>query len=423
MTRAMSDPRALEAARRAFTALGRSETKDAAWFALWSVELDPEQGFGWALLGRILHEVSGDALATLTVGAALDMPMPEPERTMVGRFHRIDLWSRGLLVHQDGASLLTAADFDDPAAFEAEPELEAWTTEALGRWADTAHARRAAARLVGALSDAWEMPTDGDPLRGDDSWAPMPEFQAWRDADPLAQPAPEPLEEQDPATITVLSDAWTARAIEAVEENQELSEAMELAEQWVELRPGRVLPLVTALRLADADGDAERADELEQELLALETEDLAELEEARVGLGLMGRFPALLAVLERMNALAPGHPVILANRAAVRLEMGEQAEAEADLRLALELDPTNGPAMTNMALIRLRENDHVAARALLEEAKRLYPDEAQVRYYLAACLQNQSHPEAAIREAEKALALDPEFEAAKTLLAELRSPS
>lgn len=418
----MSDPRAIEAARRGYAALVRGENRDAAWLGLWATELDPEQGLGWALLARILHAVSGDALATLVTEAALELPMPTSDRAKVARYLRIDLWSRGLVVHDGRATVLRATDFDHPDRFRPLPELERWRRERLESWGDRDRAKRAVARLVAALSDGWEMPGAGDPLRTDAAWAPMPEYAAWRDRDPLAEPEPEAEPEPDPTEMFVVSDAWTEVRIGELERGGELEAALALAERWAELRANRIRPLVAVLRLAAGLGRTDQAAAIEAELLGIETEDLSELEAARVGLGLLGRFPAQLEVLERMNRLAPGHPVILANRGAVRLELGEQAEAEADLRLALELDPTNGPAMTNLALIRLREDDYVAARALLEEAKRLHPDEAQVRYYLAACLQNQRHPEAALREAQAARELDPEFEPAKRLLDELSRP-
>lgn len=410
--------RALEAARRARRALVRGATRDAAWLALWSTEMDESSNLGLAVVARILHEVSGDPLATVVTRAACERGLPDPERVEVERFHRIDLWSRGLLAHTAGQSLLPASVFEDASAFSPTHEMEGWFTERTARWQDLEGACRALRRLVGALSDAWEMPSEGDPLRTDEAWADMPAYSEWKTQDPLQESEPEPLEEPDPYGITVISDHWTAHTITRLEEDKP-GEAIEIAERWVELRPGRVPPLVAVMQVAHRLGDEERLADAEAALLSIESENLNELEEARVGLGLLQRYAAQMTILNRMDALAPGHPVVLANRGAVRLELGESQAAEKDLQLALELDPRSGPALTNLGLLRMRESDYVAARALLEEAKKLYPDEAQVRYYLAACLQNQQHPEAALQEAKAAVELDPGFEPGHALLAEL----
>ncbi|MEO1232020.1 MAG: tetratricopeptide repeat protein [Myxococcota bacterium] len=414
--------RALEAARRARRAFVRGDTRDAAWLALWSTELDPAGGLGLAMVARILHEVSADPLATVVTREAQARGLPEPERLEVARFHRIDLWSRGLLAHRHGQSLLPASAFEEASAFTATEACLPWFEERELRWGSRAGACRALRRLVGALSDAWEMPAEpADPLRSDALWADMPAYAAWKADDPLAagEPDPDPDDEADLEAITVISDHWTEHTLARLEARDRLGEAQEIAAQWATLRPGRVAPLIAVMRLASAMGQEDRVAEAEAELLDIETEDLNELEEARVGLGLLRRFEAQMTILDAMNTLAPGQPVILANRGAAALELGRTETAEADLRLALELDPKSGPALTNLALLRMREEDYVAARALLEEAKSLHPDEAPVRYYLAACLANQSHPEAALREARKALELDPGFAAAHALLEQL----
>lgn len=416
----MSGDRALEAARRARRALVRGSTRDAAWLALWSTELDGESSLGLAVVARILHEVSGDPLATIVTRAACRRGLPDPERREVERFHRIDLWSRGLLAHTGGQSLLPASAFEDGASFAETPELSEWIEARTERWQDLDGACRALRRLVGALSDAWEMPSTGDPLRTPEQWADMPAYANWKTQDPLHDEEPDPLEEPDPAGITVISDHWTAHTIAHLEETNP-REALEIAERWVELRPGRMAPLMTVMRVAHRMGDEARIEDAEATVMEIETEDLTELEEARVGLGLLQRYSTQMVVLNRMNDVAPGHPVVLANRGAVYLELGDTEKAEADLSLALQLEPHSGPALTNLALLRMRESDYVAARGLLEEAKKLHPKEAQVRYYLAACLDNQNHPEAALREAQTAVQLDPEFEPGHDLLAQLRT--
>lgn len=424
MVLGMSEDRALEAARRARRALRRGETRDAAWLALWSTELDPDGGTGLAVLARILYEVSGDALATIGTREAIRRGLPPAEQREVERFHRIDLWSRGLLRHEANQSLLPAAAFEDGRAFTPTENHDLWFEERAERWGTVARECEALRRLVGALSDAWEMPQDvADPLRAQTPWTNMPAYTMWKARDPLAQEEAEYEDDEDtePALfgVTVVSDYWTEETIARLETGGRIGEATEIAEHWVELRPGRMAPRMTLMRLYEAMGQTSELESLEQDVLASETEDLNELEEARVGLGLLRRFDAQMEILDRMDRLAPGHPVILANRGAVALELNRPEQAEADLQLALQLDPESGPALTNLALLRMRESDYVAARGLLEQAKLLHPDEAQVRYYLAACLHNQHHPDASLREARAAVDLDPSFAPAQMLLSQL----
>ena len=415
----MAEDRAILAARRARRALAEGSTRDGAWLALYAAELDPAHGLGLAVLSRILHEVSGDALATLGMREALTRPLPEPERTEVERFHRIDLWSRGLLEHVEGQAVLPVSAFDAQDDFRPTERHDPWLSDREESWGDRAKAIRALKRLVGALSDAWEMPKAGDPLRTDDAWPDMPAYREWKQSDPLSRPEPEAEAEATAPETLVLSDHWMSERIEGLERAESLAEAEGLADQWLELRPGRIAPLVAAMRIAHAQGRTESLEAHEAELLAISTEDLNELEEARVGLGLLQRFRAQLDILNRMDRLAPGHPVVLANRGAVALELDDPESAERDLGLALQLDPYSGPALTNLALLRLREEDYVSARGLLEQAKSVHPEEAQVRYYLAACLQNQQHPQEALAEVLKAIELDPSFAPAHQLLVQL----
>lgn len=403
--------------------MARGEQRDAAWFALWADELEPSSGLGLAVLARILHSIGGEALSTLGTREALGLLLPEPERTEVARFHRIDLWSLGLLEHVGGQAILPAATFDDPALFEETELHEAWFRERGEGWsAGPDGIRRAVRRLVGALSDALEVPEEASsPLRGNSTWHEMPAYAAWKAENPLSLLESEPDTEAEPSPvgITVVSDFWTARQIERLHEQGRISEAREIAERWVELRPGRIPPRIALLRVFSETGQQDRALEVEREILDSETEDLNELEEARVGLGLLGRYDASLEILDRMARLAPGHPTILAHRGAVALELDRPEEAETDLQLALQLDPENGAALTNLALLRMRESDYLGARSLLEHAKTLHPDEAQVRYYLATCLQNQGHGEAALHEARAAVDKDPGFAPGHALLEQL----
>src|SRR5205085_12216332 len=109
--------------------------------------------------------------------------------------------------------------------------------------------------------------------------------------------------------------------------------------------------------------------------LALQPNDLNELEEARVVLGEIRSWKAQLEILDRMEAIAGPHPVILANRGVAHIELGDHDRGTKDLERALEIDPDNAPALANLGLEKMRRDEYVAARVLLERAVKIAPDQ------------------------------------------------
>lgn len=419
----MSTERALIAARRGYRALQLGQTRDAAWLGLLALEEDDACGLAWSLLARIVLEATGDSLGTVVTRWALDLPLPEPERDDVEQFSRIDLWSRGLLAHEKGAALLSGPDLEGAHRFSPTPRLEPWTEEQRTAWGGDDAAARALARMVAALSDAWSPPPGADdPLKASEGWQPTPEFAAWQAGDPLAaEPLPSP-PANDENELNVLSDYWIAQEISELGAQGRFDLALERADLWARLRPNRVMPKLALVRLYDATGETGARDREAEAVTEAERADLNDLEEARLVLGELGLWRAQIAVLERMQRMAPGHPVILANLGAARMQVGEDEAGARDLEAALEADPDNGPALANLALFRMREDEYVAARELLERAVKVAPEEADVRVYLAVCKNNQGLREAAVEELHRALRIDPEHESARELLADLTGP-
>ncbi len=413
--------RALDAARRAHAALLAGSPRNAAWWSLYGCELDSGCGLAVAMVARTLAAVRADPLATLGTRHALQLGVPEPERADIEREHRADRWSRGLLAHTSGEAVLPWAAFSQPESFDVTGEHDPWFEERYARWGSPKSATRALIRLVGALSDALEKPDGGaESLRSETPWPDMPAYAAWKAERPLEDAPPAVELRPDPDDALILSDHWSRIELERLEEAGQLAAAADRAERWKDLRPGQLAPLLALLRIAEATGQAAAAEALEAEILAETGErDLDELEEARLELGALGRFGAQLAVLDRMDALAPGHPVILANRGAARLEVGDTSGAEGDLSLALALDPKSGPALANLAVLRMQEGDFGVARGLLEQAKALHPDEPAVRHDLALCLEAQGHRDLALAEARAAAALMPGWDGAEALLSRL----
>lgn len=408
-------------ARRAHASLALGQTKDAAWLALYGWESgqgkeDADHRAGVALslaaLGRILMEVNEDPLATIGLRHALALGVPEPERAAIERFHRIDLWTRGLLRHQGGATVLKLADFFHGGDFEVAQRFDPWFEGQLADWSDEAEAVLAMVRMSAALADAWVVPpSDSNPLRVNEGWSRTPAYEAWCAQSPAAGEAPEP-QASEPSEaereLTVLSDYWIEQEIASLGASGSFDMALERAQVWASLRPQKIRPRAAWVRLLDAAGQGEARDRVVAEILGLGVQDLSDLEEARVALGELRLWIPQIELLDQMERLAPGHPVILANRGAARLELDEMEQGIKDLEGALAADPENGPALATLGLVRMRQDEYVQARHLLERAVKVAPDQAQVRLYLAACKNNQGDRQAAVEELEEAIQLEPD---------------
>lgn len=412
---------ALNAARAARGELERGQTKSAAWWALLAIDRDPDSGLGWAILARIVLEVTHDALATLVTRRALALGLPEPERAEVERLHRIDLWTRGLLAHESKQPLLPAHAFSHPEHFQETARLGAWLTEEGRSFGDEAGALRALAKLAASLADAWLVPEDQSrPLNDPAPWAPTPAYARWRAAAQIpAEVAPTPPSAEP--NLLVLSDHWMEQTIMSLGAQANFELALERAREWAALRPDKVRPKAALLRVLHAQGAIAERDATIEALLALGSRDLNELEEARLALGELELWAPQVRLLNQMDRLVPHHPVILTNRGVALIQLERTIEGERDLEAALAVDPNHGPALANLGLQRMKSDEYVAARKLLERAVEVAPDQAQVRVYLAACKNNQDERGAAILELEQALAIDPGHAQARQLLDELRA--
>lgn len=418
----MSDPSelALTAARSALAELELGQTKSAAWYGLWALERNPTCGLAWAVLSRIVLEVTQDPLATLATRRALRLGLPDPERAEVERFHRIDLWTRGLLAHDSGQPLLPVHAFEHPEHFRETNRLATWLANETAAWADDDGAARALTRLAASLADAWVVPEEVEnPLRDPAPWKPTAAFLRWSQVDPA--PKARPTAPASEEKVVVLSDHWMEQSIMTLGAQSSFDLALERAEEWAQLRPDKVRPKAALVRVLHARQALTERDRAIEALLALGMRDLNELEEARLALGELELWEPQVRLLDQMDRLAPGHPVILANRGVALLQLGRTEEGERDLEAALAADPDHGPALANLGLQRMKNDEYVAARRLLERAVTVAPDQAQVRVYLAACKNNQDDRGGAILELEKALELEPSHGQARQLLDELRA--
>lgn len=411
----------LDVARSALAELELGQTKSAAWYGLWALERNPTCGLAWAVLSRIVLEVTQDPLATLATRRALRLGLPDPERVEFERFHRIDLWTRGLLAHDSGQPLLPVHAFAHPEHFRETTRLATWLANETNAWTDDEGAARALTRLAASLADAWVVPEDGEsPLRDPAPWRPTAAFERWSQAAPApkARPTSTPVAEEK---VVVLSDHWMEQSIMSLGAQSSFDLALDRAREWAQLRPDKVRPKAALVRVLHAQHALAERDEAIEALLGLGMRDLNELEEARLALGELELWGPQVRLLDQMNRVAPGHPVILANRGVALLQLGRAEEGERDLEAALVADPDHGPALANLGLQRMKNDEYVAARRLLERAVVVAPDQAQVRVYLAACKNNQDDRGGAILELEKALELEPGHAQARQLLDELKA--
>jgi tetratricopeptide (TPR) repeat protein len=97
----------------------------------------------------------------------------------------------------------------------------------------------------------------------------------------------------------------------------------------------------------------------------------------------------------------------LANRGYVLLRMGRRAEAEADLRAALDQDPSKPEARSNLGLALMGDGRRDEALAQLAEAARRAPDFAEGRLNYGVGLARAGRPAEALAEFDAAAALSP----------------
>jgi Flp pilus assembly protein TadD len=137
-------------------------------------------------------------------------------------------------------------------------------------------------------------------------------------------------------------------------------------------------PTGTQLRRATrliAEERFEEALEIAQQEAALAPDDIRPfLLEARILLGL-GRLEEALARADELVAAADGSADAHYIRGAILMALDRLEPAEADLRLALERSAEHTGAMNDLAVLLMQKGDRDGARALLDRALELRPDD------------------------------------------------
>ncbi len=119
----------------------------------------------------------------------------------------------------------------------------------------------------------------------------------------------------------------------------------------------------------------------------------------------------------------PREPRLYLVRGVLLTQLGEFTRATDDFEAASRLDPKLGFLAAAQGIAQSQQHDSSRAIASFRAAVNAHPEEAYAHYLLAEALQARSSPEGSpefkeeIREAERALQLDPRMTAAHDLLA------
>ena len=101
-------------------------------------------------------------------------------------------------------------------------------------------------------------------------------------------------------------------------------------------------------------------------------------------------------------------------------ELGDAAAAAEQYERALRIEPRNPEALDHLAMARFAQRRYADALALYRTLLEIDPDSALTHSNAGAALYHLGRPREALQSIERALALDPDLELARTGLAEVR---
>jgi len=115
----------------------------------------------------------------------------------------------------------------------------------------------------------------------------------------------------------------------------------------------------------------------------------------------------------------PSRALELNQAGAEALAQGDLETADARLSVALEYSPHFVEALVNLGLVEIQRGNFARARLLLQRARRLNPDVAQVHHGLGVLAERERRNDLASEHYRDALAVDPGFFAARANLGRL----
>ena len=149
---------------------------------------------------------------------------------------------------------------------------------------------------------------------------------------------------------------------------------------------------------------------------------------AHAGLGRalfrLGHYAEALDAMTRATARQPDLPDAvtlhrLMGQAAQQL--GRAGEAAGHYDRALRLDPRDVPALDRLAMVRFGQRQFAAALDLYGRLLEVNPNDAQTHANVGATLYHLGRPDAAIASLQRALALDPSLETARSSLERIQA--
>ena len=145
----------------------------------------------------------------------------------------------------------------------------------------------------------------------------------------------------------------------------------------------------------------------------------AHLEQGRI-LESLGRVDEAIAAYFRASELQPNHPEITLRIGAIQLAQSQAEQALVRLDQAVELAPENVEARLLRGRANLQLQRMADAIDDLRFATSHLPDRPETHYYLALALEADNKRSEALRSAEKALKLAPDYTGARDLTTRLR---
>jgi arylsulfatase A-like enzyme len=138
-----------------------------------------------------------------------------------------------------------------------------------------------------------------------------------------------------------------------------------------------------------------------------------------------GRFGEAVPMFGQLLSVFPRSSVLACELGLVEMALGKTTEAESHLRLALDRDPENAPALLGMANLALGRGAYTSAERLLLDALKLDPDDPEANFNLGTLyVQNLGRRVDAVPYWRRFLELqptDPEAPRLRLLLAEIAS--
>ena len=180
-------------------------------------------------------------------------------------------------------------------------------------------------------------------------------------------------------------------------------EAIADLDKAIRIAPDEVVPLVLRARIHQQAGDAERAAADIERVLAKHPDHPAAIELRGLIAAERNDYPAAIRDFRKLVAQKPDDAVIMAQLAMLYMAAKQPRQAIRRFTRSIELDEKNFGSWRGRSDAEISIGDHKAARADLEKALELQPDDAGVLNNLAWLL--ATSPDDAIRDGKRAIEL------------------